>query len=111
MKLGDKVRLTSDVDYLPHCIVPKGTQGTIVYTGPEVDGVEIRLHDYFRGLREYDNRLWLVWPDTDAIQVVRRTTWKCWLKRAGASLVPFLGWGTVVYASISLVDDLTDLFF
>jgi hypothetical protein len=68
---GDVVIVTRRLDLFPHGTVEAGTTGVVVLEGP--DGyVEILLDGHHPGLNEWGNRLWLIPPDTDEIELSLR---------------------------------------
>lgn len=58
-RVGDRIRLTVDVDRYPHCIISKGNTGTITESGEYQIAVE--LDRYHPDLEHWDNAL--LWTD------------------------------------------------
>lgn len=69
-----RVRMGHDVDLMPHTILKKGEEGTIVHVEADALGVysvEIKMDKLHKGLAEWDNAAYLVAPELDALELVR----------------------------------------
>lgn len=57
-KIGNEVVAKHDIDVYPHCIVPKGTQGTVTSVpSARQSHYEIKLKKDFPALAEWENEL------------------------------------------------------
>jgi hypothetical protein len=70
MKVGDRIRATDDIDLDHYAYVQRGETGTVVAieveAGDNAPTVFIRLDKPHRGLRAYDDEIWL-FPGCDDV--------------------------------------------
>lgn len=75
-KESDRVRLTSQHECYPHFIVPKGSEGTVVFVDfiacgpwstPEVQ-VAVKMDEHIEGCEAWDNEV--VWYDVPITVVI-----------------------------------------
>jgi hypothetical protein len=63
LKVGDRIRATDDIDLDHYAYVRRGETGTVVAieveAGDNAPTVFIRLDNPHRGLRAYDDEIWL----------------------------------------------------
>ena len=68
-KMGDRVRLTRDVERYPHFIAPRGTTGTVTFSDTSA-GAQIRLlvlsDKKIRGAEEWENQIEWAYDDDPA---------------------------------------------
>jgi hypothetical protein len=66
--VGDRIRVTKDVDLSPFGVVPKGSKGAVAYVEAGTKYTEILMETYHACLHDWHNHLWLIPPDTDEIE-------------------------------------------
>lgn len=68
LKIGDRVELLAEANFLPYATIPKGARGTVVQEGFGM--TDVKLDTHHPGLSTFDNCIWLT-DAADAAQVRR----------------------------------------
>lgn len=56
------------LDLSPHAIIEEGERGTVTRYDAKTGDADIELHNLHHDLREYNNCIWLIPPDTGEIE-------------------------------------------